>query len=237
MRGKSWPDAFDELLSQLVRIETPGGGHGTGFRAATRMMDGTSHCVIVTAWHVIEGAMAKGESLKMQLLGHDRGFTAKSGDLKILAEPDRDIALIHCHEGCLPFSGPLPHLAAPRVRFRPGSEIAWCGFPHVEGLGSKTACFFWGHVSAVWTEHADYLIDGVAIHGVSGGPVFRCEGQTVVVVGLITNYIPNLALRGAALPGVSLARTIEDVVEQFQRPTPRPDGGTVATKVNTREHR
>jgi len=48
-----------------------------------------------------------------------------------------------------------------------GVEVGWLGYP---AIGPWTLCFFRGNVSA--RQEASYLIDGVAINGVSGGPVF-----------------------------------------------------------------
>jgi len=51
------------------------------------------------------------------------------------------------------------------------------------------------------------LIDGVAINGVSGGPVFYGAGgdasNSVEIIGTITAYMPN-----RSLPGLSFAQDI-----------------------------
>jgi len=45
-------------------------------------------------------------------------------------------------------------------------------------------------------------VDGVAIHGVSGGPAFTCIGDKLsLVCGVVTAYWPNITAQGA-LPGV-----------------------------------
>lgn len=46
--------------------------------------------------------------------------------------------------------------------------VGWLGFPAID---PNTLCFFSGSISA--RQHSQYLIDGVAIHGVSGGPVIQ----------------------------------------------------------------
>jgi hypothetical protein len=53
-----------------------------------------------------------------------------------------------------------------------------------------------------------YLIDGVAIHGVSGGPViYRCEDSKVRIVGIVTLYRANRAT-GEALLGLLYAQDV-----------------------------
>ena len=60
---------------------------------------------------------------------------------------------------------PIPLLPA-NITLPIGSEVGWLGFP---GIDAQTLCFFSGNISA--RKPAAYLIDGVAINGVSGGPV------------------------------------------------------------------
>jgi hypothetical protein len=52
-----------------------------------------------------------------------------------------------------------------------------------------------------------YLIDGVAINGVSGGPVFYHTGSEVQIVGVISAYVANRAT-GDTLPGLSIAQDV-----------------------------
>ena len=85
-----------------------------------------------------------------------------------------------------------------------GAEVGWLGFPAV----THTLCFFSGNVSAFQEGRHAYLIDGVAINGVSGGPVlFSHPTEGVQIVGSITAYIANRAT-GEALPGLSVAQDV-----------------------------
>ncbi len=52
-------------------------------------------------------------------------------------------------------------------------------------------------------------MDGVAINGVSGGPVFFISTNGIKVVGSVTAYLPN---RVGATPGLSMVSH----AEQFQ---------------------
>ena len=53
-----------------------------------------------------------------------------------------------------------------------------------------------------------YLIDGVAINGVSGGPVFHCpDSERVQIIGCVSAYHANRAT-GEALPGLLRAQDV-----------------------------
>ena len=65
---------------------------------------------------------------------------------------------------------------------RVGNEIGWLGFPAVE---TTSLCFFGGRISA-WNDTAKfYFVDGVAIHGVSGGPAFFLTHPEPMLVGVV----------------------------------------------------
>jgi hypothetical protein len=67
-------------------------------------------------------------------------------------------------------------------------------------------------------SHDDsYLIDGVAINGVSGGPVFaEILPNTPEIVGTISAYMPNRQ-RGDALPGMLQAHDVTAFQETIGR--------------------
>jgi hypothetical protein len=86
-----------------------------------------------------------------------------------------------------------------------GVEVGWIGYPAVS---RHTQCFFSGNVSAFQEFRHAYLIDGVAINGVSGGPVlYSTPTDGVQIVGSITAYIANRAT-GEALPCLSVAQDV-----------------------------
>jgi hypothetical protein len=69
-------------------------------------------------------------------------------------------------------------------------------------------CFFTGAVSAGQPTRKAYLIDGVAINGVSGGPVFHCPApDKVQIIGCVSAYHANRAT-GEALPGLLRAQDV-----------------------------
>jgi hypothetical protein len=96
-----------------------------------------------------------------------------------------------------------------------GNEIGWLGFPAIH---TANLCFFSGKISAWINVQSAYLVDGVAINGVSGGPAFHLTGaddNPVVVMGVVSAYIANRAT-GEVLPGLSVVRD----VAQFHELTP-----------------
>jgi hypothetical protein len=86
-----------------------------------------------------------------------------------------------------------------------GVDVGWLGYP---GIEPHTLCFFAGTVSARQAARQAYLIDGVAINGVSGGPVFHCiTPNSVQIIGCVTAYQANRAT-GEALPGLLRAQDV-----------------------------
>lgn len=86
-----------------------------------------------------------------------------------------------------------------------GAEVGWLGFP---AIASSTLCFFSGNISARQEFRNAYLIDGVAINGVSGGPVLHLtETDGVQIVGVVSAYSANRAT-GEALPGLAVAQDV-----------------------------
>jgi hypothetical protein len=95
-----------------------------------------------------------------------------------------------------------------------GIDVGWLGFPAIEPY---TLCFFDGTVSAWQAIRKAYLIDGVAIHGVSGGPVFHCpDSENVQIIGCISAYHANRAT-GEALRGLARAQDVSHFHETLGR--------------------
>ncbi len=89
---------------------------------------------------------------------------------------------------------------------RQGIQVGWCGFPVV---APNDLCFFTGHVSSYLSSQETYLVDGVAINGVSGGPAFHATPENKIkVCGVVSAYIPNRAT-GESLPGVCLIKSVK----------------------------
>jgi hypothetical protein len=103
---------------------------------------------------------------------------------------------------------PLPQMdlvLVPETRFQKvGCEVGWLGFP---AMAPKDLCFFSGAISNRNQNAHSYLVDGVAINGVSGGPVFHRSAGGVQLVGIISSYIPNVST-GTPMPGLAVVRDV-----------------------------
>jgi hypothetical protein len=160
--------------------------------------DGGYSAVLATAWHVVEDVV--------------RGTTLRVCDQfgkEIARSQDRNITVIQIGKGLDSavvvitskdeiFSQDLLLPLVPfDAQLRVGTEIGWMGYP---GIVEPELCFFQGHVAGSLKNPYGYLVDGVAINGVSGGPVFddRCQ-----LAGLVSAYLPNRIDLDTTLPGVS----------------------------------
>ena len=83
----------------------------------------------------------------------------------------------------------------------------------------RPSVFFCGNISARQESRKAYLIDGVAINGVSGGPVIHGnEADGIQIVGTVSAYQANRAT-GEALPGLLIAQDVShfhDVASTIQ---------------------
>lgn len=109
---------------------------------------------------------------------------------------------------------PLPIIEV-KKRLKEAVEIGWCGYPGI--VKPPTLCFFHGRVSAWLPEHEAYVVDGIAINGVSGAPAFTVtEDDKPKIVGMVTAYIPNVTLEGP-LPGLSWVFSINHYLRLFEK--------------------
>ena len=213
MPETQWANALDKIENHLVRIETPTGG-GTGFFiAVSRENDAMA---IATALHVVDYAHKWQQPIKLIHYKSGGAIVLKEEDRLIYPNQNYDLALIRVPKQVLSLpDSPIP-LAGKR-HLREGVELGWCGFPSVH---PSKLCFFSGCVSAWLEDMSAYLVDGVVINGVSGGPAFISPAEgNMAIVGLVTAYIPNRAT-GEALPGVGLIRSVlpyNDFFEQQKR--------------------
>ena len=203
----NWNDIVHKVTPYVVKIETPH-GHGTGFVCfynAARTV-----CGIATAYHVIAHAEVWHQPIRIH--HHPSGTTVFLNEYERLIYSDRnkDSAVLLVDASKLQVPEVLIQLRPIEDRLPIGVEVGWLGYPAV---GPHTLCFFAGNVSAVQEWRHAYLIDGVAISGVSGGPVlYSTPTEGVQIVGSITAYIANRAT-GEALPGLSVAQDVSHVHE------------------------
>lgn len=216
----NWSSFVNEITPFVVKIRTQF-GYGTGYI----FWQNKDLCCIATANHVIAPATVEqweqvisitqpnGNSVRYYPQHRNILHNIEGGDsAAILVNKSELILPSHC----LPirdFSGEIPI----------GTNVGWLGFPQVVDQGILNPSFFSGNISNVFQHLKQYAIDGVAIHGVSGSPLF-CESKanTPLVIGTISSYFPNTLFadgREQSLPGISIAHSFsafKDVVVELQ---------------------
>jgi len=197
----------EKIIPHVVRIETPD-GTGTGFLFAynkTRKIT-----AIATALHVVERANRWRQPIRLIHAGSNEELFLTYDERAIWSYPKRDAAaLTFATNDSFGFPEDAFTLIEEKMRMRIGSEVGWAGYP---GIVLPNLCFFRGAVSAFLESIEDkfgtYLIDGVAINGVSGGPVFwGIPGMDPQLVGILSAYIPN-PVGAQTLPGLAVAQDI-----------------------------
>jgi hypothetical protein len=204
MAGMPWSQAVEILEPHVVRISTPGGS-GSGFLISNGKTSGV--CGIATAAHVVDHAHYWEEPIRIDHVASDESLVIRRDKRAIFLDPARDTAalLFECED--IPFPDEPLSLTPKDMFLKVGNRVAWLGFP---AIPQASLCFFAGSVSA-WVESLSaYLVDGVAINGVSGGPAFHVtedEDKPLILIGVVSAYVPNRAT-GEALPGLSVVRDV-----------------------------
>src|SRR5260221_10571847 len=175
----------------MVRISTPSGS-GTGFMISNGKNNAI--CGIATAAHVLDHAHYWEEPIRVDHVSSGKSFVVGGEEGAVMLDAARDTAALLFGRGDLPFpADPLP-LSPKDMFLKVGNDIAWLGFP---AIPTASLCFFTGNVSAWIQDQSAYLVDGVAINGVSGGPDFHVAAakgnQNLVVMGFVSAYVPNLS--------------------------------------------
>lgn len=200
-----WVNSISRVNLFVFKISTPYGS-GTGVQLSYSRSQNT--CAIATAYHVIQHADEWEESIRITQYPSGKSIVLKAEARAVVPYPEQDLALIIFNVGSeLDINTPSPKLVPAGKWLKQGIEIAWLGFPSVS---PNSVCFFDGYVSAYLKKEMSYLVDGVAINGVSGGPAFFIEGGSneTKICGLISAYIPNRS-NGEVLPGLSYVISVE----------------------------
>ena len=209
-----WNKTVQKVKPYMVKIETPASS-GTGFLCLYN--ENKKFCGIATAWHVVQYADEWQQPLKITHKGSPRQIFLKENDRIIFFNWSTDSAIIFfLKPKQANFPEKLIPLSPPKKSLEIGFETGWLGFPY---LDPHKLCFFSGCISARREDRKAYLIDGVSINGVSGGPVFYSTPKKgVEIIGIVSAYAANRAT-GAALPGLSIAQDVShlhDVVQEIK---------------------
>lgn len=195
-----WPDVIDRVQKNVFRIYA-GDSAGTSFVISLGANQNKTEyfAMLATAWHVLEDVPGTGDDIKLVSADQKTIFDSQTNQIGFyrLGNAAFDTALIQVRTGkpLLQESELLPILPFDSQLAR-GADLGWLGFP---GIVEPELCFFHGHVSGYLNTPPTYLIDGVAINGVSGGPAFDNRAH---LIGLVSAYIPNKIDQFTTLPGL-----------------------------------
>ena len=167
--------------------------------------------LIATARHVLPTHLSDGEQMRVVVRytasdgskGQVQEFTARAGepppgvfwatgtsekvDVGALMLPPTDSVA-----GDYGNRHRLPTVVTDTAVPAPATRVAWAGFPGLvkREFDEHVLCYFEGSVSALLPSRGLLLIDGHAMPGVSGGPVwfFDDRAQKVAVVGVVSGY-------------------------------------------------
>jgi hypothetical protein len=201
-----WHHAVDSLSKRVVRIATPV-GTGSGFILSWQSKTGL--CALATAAHVIDHAFYWEQPIRVDQIEAGKSCLLRQEHRAIFADPKRDTAVVVLEANQLDVPTDDLEFVPDGKHLKVGNEVGWLGFPSI----TSSPCFFSGRVSAYRQDEQAYLIDGVAINGVSGGVVFFLGDDRPIVVGVISAYMPNRTT-GEVLPGLAVARDVSYFHEQ-----------------------
>jgi len=215
-----WNEVVERVTPYIVKIETPTGS-GTGFLCLYN--DSRNFCGIATAHHVVADADEWQQPMRIKHSPSKTSVFIKESDRVIFLDQATDSAVILIASGQLNLPEmPIPLLPSDSV-LAIGTEVGWMGFP---SIASTTLCFFSGIVSAHQRKKHTYLIDGVAIHGVSGGPVVHSTAADgVQIVGVVSAYVG-----GTSTPGLLYARDVSHFHDTVTRVRSLEEAAREATR-------
>lgn len=206
----NWDQIVEKITPHIVKIETQS-GHGTGFLSLYNQ--DKTFCGVATAMHVVSHADEWHQPIRMHHQSSGERVFLEENDRVIFTDWETDSAVILFPKDNFPFLPENPVSLFPSDSIiNIGVEVGWLGFPAV---APRDLCFFSGKISARQEYNSErygdrkaYLIDGVAINGVSGGPVLHAtEADGIQIVGTVSAYRANRTI-GGTLPGLSVAEDV-----------------------------
>lgn len=197
----NWDEAVNLVSPFIVQISTPHVS-GTGFMCLHNANHGI--CGIATALHVVDHANEWQEPIKLFHYHSKKYLYLNETERAIFSHQDTDSAMLLIKSIQKEFSFPMDCIPfySNQKPLNLGSQVGWLGFPYIE---FDTLCFFSGNVSAY--KDLTYIIDGVAIHGVSGGPVFCTTEKGIQIIGTVSAYRADIE-RGETSPGLMYAHDV-----------------------------
>lgn len=205
MAESNWPELpWDKIVDRVTPIVFrvyAGRSAGTAFIISLGTEKETSlNCAILaTADHVLAASVDTAEKVRLVSADRQKVFDADMDEIRVqpLGSKAHDtmLVLLKSKKPILEQEKLLPMLRWDLVMPK-GAPIGWMGYP---GITEPELCFFHVHVSGFVNEPPTYLIDGVAVNGVSGGPAFDNRSH---LVGLVSAYIPNRINAHTTLPGL-----------------------------------
>ena len=194
-----WVIAAERVSRVLFRVETETtGGTAFAFMCAENPSNDEYVTMFATANHVVKDHNP-GARLSLTSSDGTSILDAHSCTLTVIppSTDEYDVALISAISK-RPTVAPndLPPLLSHDFYPPRGAQLGWLGFP---SIAWPELCFFQGSLSGYPGAADAYLVDGVAINGVSGGPAFNDEGT---IFGVVQAYIPNRPTIDLTLPGL-----------------------------------
>jgi hypothetical protein len=196
-----WNKAVKIVEPHVVKVSTPD-GCGTGYLFTRSEKAGL--VAVATAAHVVDDAHYWEKPIKIEHYQSQKSVLLRQPDRVVYLNEDMDTAAVIFDIDELPFPKETLELVPENASMHVGFEVGWVGFP---GIARQNLCLFSGRVSCFQKGHSRYLIDGVAINGVSGGPTFFFWKEEVRFMGVVSAYIANRAT-GEALPGLLVVSNV-----------------------------
>jgi hypothetical protein len=199
----NWYAALEQISPSIFRIETPT-SFGTGFHCFNT--ENGLACGVATANHVIREAEKWHQPINLVHYNSQKTVLKEGAERFFFSDPEGDASVVLFAKQPLPLPDKTIQLLPEDKFLKPGNEVCWMGFPDIE---PNILCLFSGVVSAWQATKGIYIIDGVGISGVSGGPVI-CkvpDDPNIYIVGIISSYLSSSNYQGTA-PGLLFARSV-----------------------------
>ncbi len=210
-RISPWVSAAERVSKVVFRLEgDPSSGTCFAVSCSETKNPYSYFLMLATAYHVVKD-QKQGSLLRLISSDETMVLDSQTNDILVVPPslPEYDIALLFV-ESQHPLIAPkdLPPFPPDNGNYPArGTELGWLGYP---GVAWPELCFFRGSISGYQSNPPNYLIDGVSINGVSGGPAFNQDG---VIFAAVQRYLPNRLSDNLTLPGLMGAVPISSLMK------------------------